>query len=161
MRKVLNNITYFISILFVLLNIVFASSNADILVRKLNDIRITATPGRVNDISVIERFCVASNPQGPYSLVAIGSGDNGEFTIQNGISDVPYELSVQDRLSSRTFRPLTARIPLPGLQSRRLVNNRRCRGNPARLQLIIRHTLLEQATAGNYQGSLQLTVIPE
>ena len=135
--------------------------SADILVGKLSDIEANVTPGRVNDVTAIERFCVASNPTGPYSLLAIGTGNNGDFSIQNGVAFIDFEVAVRDRRSSRAFREITSGEPLSGLQSSRLANNRVCTGNAVSIRVIIASESLQQAPVGVYRGSLQLTVIPE
>ena len=135
--------------------------NADILITKLDDIEVVTSPGRANDLRVIERLCVASNPVGPYSLEAIGSGASGGFVIQNGLHAIAYELSLRDRRSGGRFRPLLPNVPLSGLLTRRLRNNQGCPGNAARLRMVIPKETLNGAVSGAYQGSLQLTVIPE
>ncbi len=134
---------------------------SDILVAKLDDITVATNPSRGNDLRVTERLCVASNPVGPYSLSAIGSGPDGGFSIQNGPYSIAYELFLRDRRSGGGFRALAPNIPLTGLLTRRLRNNQGCPGNAARLRMIIRKETLSGAAAGIYQGSLQLTVIPE
>ena len=134
---------------------------ADILIAKLDDIEVTTSPGRANDLRVTERLCVASNPVGPYSLEAIGSGTNGSFAILNGPQVIAYELLLRDRRSGGGFRAISPNVPLTGLLTRRLRNNQACPGNAARLRMIIRKEILNGAVSGAYQGSLQLTVIPE
>ena len=136
-------------------------ASADILIAKLDDIVIATSPGRTNDLRVVERLCVASNPVGPFSLQVIGSGIDGAFALQNGPIELPYELSLRDRRSGGGFRELQPNVPLEGLLARRLRNNQGCRGNPTRLRLIMRKEILNGAVSGSYQGSLQLTVIPE
>jgi hypothetical protein len=151
------------SIANIVIIIVSCSSlaTADILIGKLSDIENTVTAGRVNDLIALERFCVASDPPGPYSLLAIGTGNNGEFSIHNGVAGINFELAVRDRPSSRSFREVTSGVPLTGLQSRRLVNNRICTGNAVSIRITIASASIQQAPAGRYLGSLQLTVIPE
>lgn len=134
---------------------------ADILVAKLDDIEISTTPGRANDLRVTERLCVASNPVGPYSLLVVGNGINGNFTLQNGPHLIAYELQLRDRRSGGGFRDIMPNIPLDGLLSRRLRNNQTCPGNAARLRMIIRKEALSGALSGIYQGLIQLTVVPE
>ncbi|MDW3094788.1 MAG: hypothetical protein R8G33_03860 [Gammaproteobacteria bacterium] len=136
-------------------------ASADILIGKLSDIEASVTPGSVNDVTAIERFCVASSPTGPYSLLAIGTGNNGEFSIQNGAATIIFEVAVRDRQSSRSYREILSGVPLVGLQSRRLANNRICTGNAVRIRVTIASESIQRAPAGRYQGSLQLTVIPE
>ena len=136
-------------------------SIADILITKLDDITISTSAGRVNDLIATNRFCVASNPVGPYSLEALGSGVNNAFTIQNGPYVIDYEILLRDRLSGGRFRPVLAGVPLTGLLTQPLRGGRRCPGNAARLRMIIRTVSLQSAVPGVYHGSLQLTVIPE
>ena len=144
-----------------ILALIAQTAIADILVAKLDDIEITTAPSRGNDLRVTERLCVASNPVGPYSLLAVGSGVDGSFTIRNGPHVIAYALRLRDRRSGGGFRDLMPNIPLDGLLSRRLRNNQACPGNAARLRMIIRKEALSGALSGQYQGLIQLTVIPE
>ena len=144
-----------------MLTLLAQSAHADILIAKLDDIEITTTPSRGNDLRVTERLCVASNPVGPYSLLAVGNGVDGSFTIRNGPHAIAYALQLRDRRSGGGFRDLMPNIPLDGLLSRRLRNNQACPGNAARLRMIIRKEALGGALSGQYQGLIQLTVIPE
>lgn len=138
-----------------------STSNADILIAKLDDIEIATAPSRANDLRVTERLCVASDPVGPYSLLVIGNGIDGSFTLQNGPHVIAFALQLRDRRSGGGFRDIVPNIPLDGLLSRRLRNNQACPGNAARLRLIIRKEALSGALSGEYQGVIQLTVVPE
>lgn len=140
---------------------VASTANADILVAKLDDIEIATTPGRATDLRVTERLCVASNPVGPYSLLVIGNGVDGSFTLQNGPHIIVYALQLRDRQSDGGFRDIMPNIPLDGLLSRPLRNNQTCPGNAARLRMTIRKEALSGALSGKYQGQIQLTVVPE
>lgn len=141
--------------------LIMSPVHSDILVAKLDDISVVTNPSRANDLRVTERLCVASDPVGPYSLSATGSGLDGGFSIQNGPYNIGYELFLRDRRSGGGFRALVPNVPLTGLLTRRLRNNQGCPGNAARLRMIIRKETLSGAAAGIYRGSLQLTVIPE
>lgn len=150
------------NVVFVLFAIAAGSHvDADILISKLDDITISASAGQANDIVVTNRFCVASDPVGPYSLEALGSGVNNAFAIQNGPYDILFEVLLRDQRTGGGFRPLVAGVPLTGLLTRPLRRGRRCPGNTARLRIIIRSASLQSAASGFYRGSLQLTVIPE
>ena len=144
-----------------LILLIGSSANADILIAKLDDIEISTTPGRANDLRVTERLCVASNPVGPYSLLVVGNGVNGSFSLSNGPHTIAYALQLRDRRSGGGFRDIMPNIPLDGLLSRRLRNNQACPGNAARLRMIIRKEALSGALSGEYLGLIQLTVIPE
>ncbi len=134
---------------------------ADILTNKFDDIETSVTPGQVNDLVMTERICVGSNPSGPFSLMAFGSGDGGEFVISNGPINIPYDLFINDRFSRLRFTQVQPGRALSGLQSRSINNAGRCRGNSTGLRVIISSDSLKSAVSGTYQGSLQVMVIPE
>ena len=150
--------TFFCALLSMSLAI---TASADILVAKLDDIEIETAPSRGNDLRVTERLCVASDPVGPYSLLVIGDGIDGSFTLRNGPHVIAYGLQLRDRRSGGGFRDITPNVPLDGLLSRQLRNNQSCPGNAARLRMIIRKEALGGALSGTYQGLIQLTVVPE
>ena len=135
---------------------------ADILITKLNDIDISVSGnGFSRDVVVTERFCVASDPVGLYSLVAYGSGDNGEFSLANGPYSIAYQISYRDRRSNSGFIELLPGIATGGFLTRPLRGNQNCPGNPGRLRVTILRSALNSAVAGGYSGTLQLSVVPE
>ncbi len=153
---------YHFTILFTSIWLSLSCSNAyaDILISKLDDVSIsTANTGR--DTIITERFCVASDPVGPYGLIVYGSGDNGAFTIDSGPFQVEYEVSYRDRVSGAGFIEILSGVPVSGFLTRPLRNNQRCAGNAGRLRLIIRKNSISSAAAGLYRGTIQLSVIPE
>ena len=134
---------------------------AEILVNKLDDLQASVTSGRQNDLILQERLCVGSNPAGPFSLQILGSGDNGSFSIQNGPNILNYSAFVRDRFSRGRFRNVIPGELMSGFQSRRLRNNETCRGNSTVLRIIFAHEVFQAVPSGIYQGSIQITVIPE
>ena len=140
---------------------VFNTAGADILVNRLNDIEASATPGRQNDLVLDERLCVGSNPPGPYSLQALGSGVNGGFSIHSGPHSLSYNAYIRDQFSRGSFNQLIAGTPLTGLQGRALNPNNRCRGNTTTLRVEFTKEALSSAVAGIYTGTMIITVIPE
>ena len=144
-----------------LLLLVSNSTSADILTNKFDDIESTVTPGQVNDLVMTERICVGSSPSGPFSLIALGSGDGGNFVISNTTNHIPFELYINDRFSRLRYTQVQPGRALSGLQSRRINNAGRCRGNSTGLRVIISSESLKSAVSGTYQGSLQVMVIPE
>ena len=153
----------YLSITFItllLLSHSFTIVYADILITKLDDVTLsTANTGR--DTVITERFCVASDPVGPYGLIVFGSGDNGAFTIDNGPFQIGYEVAYQDRVTRTGFIEILPGIPVDGFLTRPLRNNQRCTGNAGRLRIIIRKNSINSAAAGLYRGTIQLSVIPE
>ncbi|MFK8027760.1 MAG: hypothetical protein AB8C40_06830 [Gammaproteobacteria bacterium] len=151
---------YLVAIQIALVCLLLNSAFADILITKLDDISLsTANTGR--DTVLTERFCVASDPVGPYGLIVLGSGENGTFTIQNGPFHIEYEVAYRDRVSGAGFIEVLPGMPVSGFQTRPLRNNQRCTGNAGRLRIIFRKNSINSAVSGRYQGSVQLTVIPE
>jgi len=137
------------------------NAHADILITKLDDIEVSTQANLARDLVINERLCVASNPVGVYSLIALGDGDNGEFTINNGPYRIDYDVLYRDRRSGGGFTELQAGVPVSGFLTRPLRNARNCQGNAGRLRIIIKKETLNSAVAGRYQGIIQLSVIPE
>lgn len=151
---------YLVVIHLALICISLNAAFADILITKLDDISLsTANTGR--DTVLTERFCVASDPVAPYGLIVLGSGANGAFTIENGPFQIEYEVAYRDRGSGPGFIEILPGVPVNGFQSRPLRGNQRCPGNAGRMRVIIRKDQINSAVSGLYQGSVQLTVIPE
>jgi len=153
---------YLFTILFTLiwLLLFYSIAYADILITKLDDVTIsTANTGR--DTIITERFCVASDPVGLYGLIALGSGSNGEFVLENGPFQIDFEVSYRDKVSGGGFVDILPNVPVNGFLTRPLRNNQTCAGNHGRLKIIIRKSSINQAAAGLYRGSIQLSVIPE
>ncbi len=138
-------------------NIVFA----DILITKLDDVSFATNANVGRDVVITERLCIASNPVSVYGLTALGSGDNGEFSISNGPYKIEYKISYRDRRSGGGFTDLFPGIPVSGFLARPLRNNRTCPGNAGRLRIIIEKESLNKAVAGLYRGVIQLSVVPE
>lgn len=137
------------------------SAHADILITKLDDIQVSTQANLARDLIINERLCVASNPVGLYGLIALGDGENGEFTIGNGPYIIDYDVLYRDRRSSGGFVALQAGVPISGFLTRPLGNANNCRGNAGRLRIIIKKETLNSAVAGRYQGIIQLSVVPE
>lgn len=144
-----------------LLLLISSGVYADILTNKFDDVESSVTPGQVNDLIMTERICVGSNPSGPFSLIALGSGNAGEFVISNATNQIPFDLYINDRFSRLRYTQVQPGRALSGLQSRRINNAGRCRGNSTGLRVIITSDSLKRAISGTYQGSLQVMVIPE
>lgn len=134
---------------------------SDILITKLDDIGFSTNANVGRDVIITEQLCIASNPVSVYGLTALGSGDNGEFTISNGPYDIKYKMSYRDRRAGGGFTNLQPGIPVSGFLSRPLRNNRACQGNAGRLRIIIEKNSLNGAVAGLYRGVIQLSVVPE
>ena len=156
-----NRPTTSLSFFLILLLIIGSSADADILTNKFDDIESSVTPGQVNDLVMTERICVGSNPSGPFSLIALGSGDAGAFVITNATHQIPYDLYINDRFSRLRYTQVRPGRALSGLQSRSINNAGRCRGNSTGLRVIISSDTLKSAVSGTYQGNLQVMVIPE
>ena len=137
------------------------NAHADILITKLDDVQVSTHANLARDLVINERLCVASNPVGVYGLIALGSGNNGEFTINNGPYNIDYTVLYRDRRSGGGFVELQPGVPVGGFLTRPLRNSRNCRGNAGRLRIVINKETLNSAVAGRYQGVLQLSVIPE
>lgn len=151
----------FFSIAFSVLCALLGNAKADILITKLDDVVVSTPANLARDLIVTERLCVASDPVGVYGIIALGSGQNGAFTINSGPYSMPYTASYRDRRSNNRFIELEPGVPVSGFLSRPLRSANNCQGNAGRLRIVIKKEALNQAVAGRYQGVVQLSVIPE
>lgn len=153
----------FFAVFFILIVPLFSSSQsiAEILISNLDNIEISTSSILGRDLVITERVCIASNPVTTYMVTAYGSGEGGQFSIQNGPFSIQYLLSYRDRRSGPGFRPIIAGVPLSGFLTRPLGRNQNCRGNAGRVRLTIPKSAINSAVAGRYRGSLSLVVSPE
>ena len=111
-----------------------------------------------------EDICVYSSsfPE-KYQITASGSGNGGSFTLASGTDTLAYQVawsSSPGQTSGGTT--LSAGVPLTGQTSS--ASQKTCNSGPATsasLIITIPYSAVDAATAGNYTGTLSLTVIPE
>lgn len=117
-----------------------------------------------------ERLCIFRNGNGNYRIRINGGEDDGEIdaTTNNGFflsntagERIPYRVRFSDRLSgSWKVRNVTRNRNYTS--TRGFKSNPLCNGNDnARLQIRIRRGDLNRASAGDYVGTLYVTVFPD
>lgn len=117
------------------------------------------------DQSISQNVCAYSaqgfaNPL-DYSVQATGSG-GGAFLLSSGARTLPYEVRWADSPDQTGGTQLLAGVPATGFGNGALFQA--CGFQPngsASLTVTIRATAVAAATAGNYSGVLQITIIPE
>lgn len=97
----------------------------------------------------------------PYSVTAVGSGAGGAFALASGAAALPYDVQWADAPGQTGGTMLQAGVP-----SARFDNGATgfaCPQQPdtASLTLTIRAADLATAQAGNYSGSLRITIAPQ
>jgi hypothetical protein len=103
-----------------------------------------------------------SSSTGGYSLVATGSGSAGSFALTSGATDLPYEVLWADSANQTGGTALVAGAVTSGFTS--TASQHFCNSGPptsASLTVVIRAIALSAARAGDYSGSLQVTIVPE
>ncbi|HEY9033720.1 MAG TPA: hypothetical protein VIN71_07280 [Pseudomonadales bacterium] len=112
------------------------------------------------DLSLSDSFCIYRNGAGTYQVTLSGSGAGGAFVINNGIQDMPYQVTYDDGTGAVA---VTANTPLTNRQN--IFNaNLSCDGginNNATLALTLLQADLINASQGNYTGILTIMVAPE
>lgn len=133
---------------------------ATIIITDLEDVTFGDLPPTIQGVRQRMSFCVNSDPAGPFRLTAIGV-ENGRFEVFNGAQEaIPYQIYISRR-RARLGREMFAGVTLNNLQARRLRSNGRCRPPRIWLSVLLDETALSRAPAGNYTGTLQITVAPE
>lgn len=97
-----------------------------------------------------------------YGIRATGSGSGGAFLLSSGSRTLPYEVQWSDAVNQTAGTQLTAGVLSTGFDNSALFQNCTFQANgSASLIVIIRGTQVAAATAGNYSGVLQITIVPE
>ena len=120
------------------------------------------------DLTADQNFCIGLFASRNYRIRASGSGtptDTSAFVLRDGSNYLPYEVYFNDATGINGRQRLTANQSLTDQgNSRGLVyffNLYGCFFANANLSLVIPEANLETAAAGNYSGTLTLTLIPE
>ena len=121
---------------------------------------ITAMTDQSNSQNVV--VCSYRNkPQRlAYSVIASGTG-GGAFSLSAGTGTLPYDVQWADSPGLTGGTMLQAGVPASGFDN--AANGFDCPAQPdtASLTVTIRAADLATAQAGNYSGSLQITIVPE
>lgn len=142
-----------------------APARAEVRITMLSDVNF----GTINsfvDQTARQNVCAYSrqgfNAVG-YRIRATGSGTGGAFLLASGARTLPYEVQWADAANQTTGTQLTAGALSPGYDSNALLQT--CQifntGGTATLIVIIRGNQVATATAGNYSGTLTITMVPE
>lgn len=96
-----------------------------------------------------------------YSVIASGSGSGGSFSLSAGTDTLQYDVQWADSVGQTGGTMLQAGVPTSGFAN--AANGFDCPGQPdtASLTVTVRAADLASARAGNYSGSLQITIVPE
>jgi hypothetical protein len=97
-----------------------------------------------------------------YSVRATGSGSGGAFTLASGAASLPYEVQWADSPNQTSGVSLSSGGLKSGFANSAFFQNCTFQAQgTASLTVVIRGTQLAAATAGNYNGTLQITIVPE
>ena len=148
---------------FLCLYCVAAASNgaaATIVVTDFEDVNFGDLPPTSQTVRQRVSLCVSATPAGPYRITGVGL-PTGQFELLNGAGEaIPYAVYAS-RGRGRLGRELTPASPLPRFFARRPHPNGLCRPPRLWLTVLVDETELQQASGGEYGGTLQLTVSPE
>lgn len=115
------------------------------------------------DQSASQSVCAySSSATSGYSVTAIGSGTSGSFTLSSVTDQLPYEVLWAPSPNQTGGRSLTAGTTTSGFTS--VASQQTCNSGSntsASLTVIIRSATLTAAMAGDYSGTLQITIAPE
>lgn len=119
------------------------------------------------DQSSSQNVCIFSvkgngNQQVGYSVQATGDGTGGAFTLASGSQTLPYEVRWADAANQTGGTQLTSGTTVTGFANSS--DSTTCFSGSqdnASLTITIRGTQVDAATAGNYSGVLQITIVPD
>lgn len=129
----------------------------------LSDLTFTSVNFSGVNSSMSEDICVYSStsPEN-YQITATGSGTGGSFTLASGSDTLAYQVAWNSSPGQTNGTPLSANAPSTTQSSS--AAQKTCNSGPATsasLIVTIPYSAVDAATAGNYSGTLNLTVIPE
>jgi hypothetical protein len=104
----------------------------------------------------------SSSNNGAYWVSAQGSGSGGAFTLASGAAQLPYEVYWADSPGQTGGQQLAAGSTATGFVS--IATHQFCNSGPATsasLTVVLRAAVLGSATAGDYSGTLEITLGPE
>jgi len=136
---------------------------AELTITQLEDVDLGEVAPTVRRIQQRTRFCVSSDPAGPFQLTALGSGAAGAFVLSSGAgvaSEIDYEVYASGRGASRG-RALVPGVARSGFMARPPRPNGDCRPPLTMMTIVIDPSSVQSAPGGQYSGTLQLTVGPE
>lgn len=115
------------------------------------------------DQSASQSVCAYSSTNtGGYSVMAVGNGSGGAFTLASAVAVLPYDVLWSDSANQTGGSSLVAGTATSGFTS--LASQQSCNSGPstsASLTVVIRSASLTSAAAGSYAGTLQITISPE
>ena len=119
------------------------------------------------DQSSSQSVCIYSvkgngNQEVGYSVQATGDGVGGAFSLASGSQNLPYEVRWSDAANQTSGIQLTAGTLVSGFANSS--DSQTCFSGSqenASLTITVRGTQIAAATAGNYSGVLQVTIVPE
>lgn len=96
-----------------------------------------------------------------YSVMASGTGIGGAFQLTSGANVLPYEVRWADAPNQTSGTALQPGVPIAGLGNAASLLACLFEPDTASLTVRLRAADLAAATAGNYSGSLHITITPE
>ena len=135
---------------------------AQLQITQLEDIDLGAVAPDAQNVRAQIRFCVISDPTGPFQITAYGSGSGGAFEMNHPSSDhtIAYDVYVQ-RSFGLFGRQLQPGVPNTVRFARSPGPDGQCRPPYFQLLIDVNENTLQSAPGGSYQSILQLTVGPE
>lgn len=141
-------------------------AHADARITDLADVAF-GTISATSDQSISQNVCAFSRTGGffggaGYSVRATGSGSGGAFTLASGAASLAYEVQWADSPNQTSGVSLTAGALSSGFANSAFFQtcSFQTQGT-ASLTVVIRGSQLARATAGNYNGTLQITIVPD
>lgn len=143
-----------------------APACADARITGLTDVNFGTLASPV-DQSSSQSLCVFSSNGGflggaGYSVRATGSGGGGAFVLSSGPKTLPYEVRWADSPGQAGGTQLSAGVLTTGFDNGALFQTCLFQSQgTASLTVTLRASQIAAATAGNYSGVLQITIVPE
>lgn len=127
----------------------------NVVIEKLGNIDLVSTTTQLGAES-IEPFCIGVNTGATYSVKVDGNGAGGAYTLSQGQSVLPYQVTFTNDDSVSTV--LTAGQSLTGQVAKQ---NTDCTIESVALGVSVTEQAIADAETGLYSGEMTLTVIVE
>jgi len=148
---------YVSSVFLLLIAVLAAIAHAQIIISGLQPFNLGSWTIGSGDITANQNICVNLDPQGPFSVVADGDSQSGEFVLVGVFDSIAYQLYFNDSAGLNGRTELAPGVPLTGLRGRRFP----CNQPRANLSLVIPEANLTAASDGSYSTTISLLVSPE
>lgn len=104
-------------------------------------------------------LCIYNSDNDGYRVTVYSNHGNGDFVMSNGVSSFPYQVKWSQSANGSGYIELHPNTPSPSMMGASQISNCNGRDN-ANIQIHVSAAALQNITAGDYSGALNIRVEP-